>query len=54
MGSRFSDNVPRVSRIANLSCELAISDTDSIASDKCHYLDIKAAQNRGADIHLLR
>ncbi|MGB5627405.1 MAG: hypothetical protein WBM61_16860 [Woeseiaceae bacterium] len=54
MGSRFSDNVLRVSRIANLSSELAIPCADSIVSDVGHYLDIRAAQHRVADIHLLR
>jgi hypothetical protein len=54
VGSRFSDNVLRVSRIANLISELAISCADSIVSDVGRYLDIKAARHRVADIHLLR
>ena len=52
MGTRFSDNVLRFSRIANLISGLAI--TDRIVPDVGHFLDINAAQHRVADIHLLR
>lgn len=52
VGTRFSDNVLRFSRIANLISGLAI--TDRIVPDVGHFLDINAAQHRVADIHLLR
>jgi len=54
VGRRFSDNVLRISRIANLISGLAILSADSIVSEVGHHLDINVAQHRVADIHLLR